>query len=88
MTVSSAAQQGSTKPHAKYERLIAKAKGVEAVKTLVVHPCDESSLRGALQAAEAGIKTVVEKMKGVARKSRVTFYYLLAEATGTLYKLG
>lgn len=39
-------------------------------------------------AADAGIKTVVEKMKGSHRKSRVTFYYLLAEATGTLAKLG
>ena len=39
------------------------------------------------EAANAGIKAVVEKMKGVARKSRVTFYYLLAETTGTLYKL-
>jgi hypothetical protein len=26
-------------------------------------------------------------MKGVSRKSRVTFYYLLAEATGTMDKL-
>lgn len=39
-------------------------------------------------AADAGIKTVVEKMKDEHRKSRVTFYYLLAEATGTLGKLG
>ena len=39
-------------------------------------------------AADAGIKAVVEKMKGDSRKSRVTFYYLLAEATGTLGKLG
>ncbi len=39
-------------------------------------------------AAEAGIKQVVEKMKDEKRKSRVTFYYLLAEATGTLGKLG
>jgi len=38
-------------------------------------------------AADAGIQQVVEKMKGVSRKSRVTFYYLLAEATGTLGKL-
>jgi spore maturation protein SpmA len=38
-------------------------------------------------AADAGMKTVVEKMQGVNRKSRVTFYYLLAEATGTLGKL-
>ena len=34
-----------------------------------------------------GIQKVVEKMKGVNRKSRVTFYYLLAEATGTMGKL-
>jgi hypothetical protein len=39
-------------------------------------------------AAEAGMAKVVEKMKGVPRKNRVTFYYLLAEATGTLAKLG
>jgi hypothetical protein len=40
------------------------------------------------EAADAGIKAVVEKMKGERNKSRVTFYYLLAEATGTLAKLG
>jgi hypothetical protein len=38
-------------------------------------------------AADAGIKAVVEKMKSADRKSRVTFYYLLAENTGTLAKL-
>jgi hypothetical protein len=38
-------------------------------------------------AADAGLKAVAEKMKGVPRKNRVTFYYLLAEATGTLDKL-
>jgi hypothetical protein len=41
----------------------------------------------AAAAADAGLKKVAEKMKGEARKSRVTFYYLLAEATGTLDKL-
>jgi len=43
------------RPHAKYERLIAAAKAVPAVATIVVHPCDESSLRGAVESAEAGI---------------------------------
>jgi hypothetical protein len=38
-------------------------------------------------AADTGIQAVVEKMKATAHKSRVTFYYLLAEATGTLNKL-
>ena len=40
------------------------------------------------EGADAGIKLVAEKMKATARKSRVSFYYLLAEATGTLNKLG
>ena len=40
------------------------------------------------EAADAGIKAVADKMKGSARKSRVTFYYLLAETSGSLGKLG
>jgi phosphate acetyltransferase len=43
------------KPHAKYDRLIANAQKVPAAKTVVVHPCDESSLRGPVEAAETGI---------------------------------
>jgi hypothetical protein len=35
----------------------------------------------------SGSKTVIEKMKGDKTKERVTFYYLLAEATGTMDKL-
>lgn len=42
-------------PHAKYDRLIARAKEVPAATTVVVHPCDESSLRGVTEAAELGI---------------------------------
>lgn len=41
--------------HQKYERLIAATKGLPALATAVAHPCDETSLRGALEAAEAGI---------------------------------
>jgi phosphate acetyltransferase len=41
--------------HAKYERLIAAAKRMPALSTAVAHPCDETSLRGALEAAEAGM---------------------------------
>src|SRR5262245_13784096 len=72
MVPASVAHQDKLKPHAKYERLIARAKGVEAVKTLVVHPCDETSLRGALEAAQAGIIVPIlvapaEKLKSVAR---------------------
>src|SRR3954451_7736646 len=50
----------------KYDRLIAKAKGVPAVKTIVVHPCDETSLRGPVEAAEAGI--IVPILVGPAAK--------------------
>ncbi len=39
------------------------------------------------EAADAGMKTALAKMKDERNKSRVTFYYLLAEATGTLGKL-
>jgi phosphate acetyltransferase len=42
-------------PESKYERLIAKAKQVAPAQTIVVHPCDESSLRGPVEAAELGI---------------------------------
>lgn len=42
----------------------------------------------AADAAKAGCKTVLEKMKADRTKSRVTFYYLLAETTGTMGKLG
>jgi Protein of unknown function (DUF2853) len=38
-------------------------------------------------AADAGIARVCAQMQGERRKHRVTFYYLLAEATGTLDKL-
>jgi phosphate acetyltransferase len=46
---------GEAKPGAKYDRLVAAAKAIPAAATIVVHPCDESSLRGVADAAEAGI---------------------------------
>src|ERR1700688_1435045 len=39
----------------KYDRLIAAAKAVPPVPTIVVHPCDETSLRGVVDSAAAGI---------------------------------
>ena len=41
--------------HEKYERLIAAAKALSPLATAVAHPCDETSLKGALDAAEAGL---------------------------------
>ncbi|WP_283813257.1 phosphate acetyltransferase [Bradyrhizobium sp. Leo121] len=49
------ADSGEVRPHTKYDRLIAATKAVPPVPTIVVHPCDETSLRGALDSAEAGI---------------------------------
>ena len=41
--------------HEKYERLIARTKGLPALPTAVAQPCDETSLQAALEAAQAGI---------------------------------
>jgi phosphate acetyltransferase len=41
--------------HEKYERLIAVAQQHEPLQTAVAHPCDEVSLRGAVEASEAGL---------------------------------
>jgi len=40
------------RPHEKFERLVAKAQGLQPVTTAVAHPCDEVSLEGAVQAAK------------------------------------
>jgi phosphate acetyltransferase len=42
-------------PESKYEKLISLAKQVPPANTIVVHPCDETSLRGAVDSAELGI---------------------------------
>jgi phosphate acetyltransferase len=60
-------------PPTKYERLLARAKEVPAATTIVVHPCDETSLRGPVEAAEAGIVRPilvgpVAKISAVARE--------------------
>jgi phosphotransacetylase len=60
--------------HDKYERLIALTGENPAISTAVAHPCDDSSLRGAVEAAEAGIIVPLltgpaEKIRAVAEKS-------------------
>src|SRR5689334_12825886 len=59
--------------HAKYDRLVDAARDIPAVPTAVAHPCDESSLKGALDAAAAGMIQPVlvgpdAKIRGVAEK--------------------
>ena len=41
--------------HEKYERLIARCRSLPPTRTAVAHPCDESSLRSAVDAAKAGL---------------------------------
>jgi len=41
--------------HEKYKRLLERAKSVQPVATAVAHPCDESSLSGAVDAAKLGL---------------------------------
>lgn len=60
----------------KYDRFIARAKEVPPVTTLVAHPCDDSSLRAAVEAAQAGIIVPIlvgpaAKIAAVARESRL-----------------
>src|SRR6476661_1959023 len=62
--------------HEKYERLLDRAKAHAAVPTAVAHPCDESSLAGAVDAAKLGlIKPILVGPKArivtAAEKSRI-----------------
>ena len=54
--------------HAKYERLIEAAKTKAPLPTAVAHPCDETSLGGALEAYRAGL--IVPLLVGPADKIR------------------
>jgi len=70
-----------SRQHEKYNRLIAAGKNVPPLATAVAHPCDETSLRGALEAAEAGLISPIlvgpkNKIEGVAQTSSLD----LAEA--------
>ena len=58
--------------HEKYERLVAATKDLQPLATAVAHPCDETSLRGALEAAEAGMIAPIlvgpkEKIRSLAK---------------------
>jgi len=63
-------------PPSKYDKLISLAKEVPPASTVVVHPCDETSLRGPCEAAELGIITPIlvgpaEKITAVARQHKI-----------------
>src|SRR5688572_31636783 len=54
--------------HEKYERLIARCRGLEPIPCAVAHPCDESSLLGALEAAKE--RLIVPILVGPEKKIR------------------
>ncbi|MDL2398955.1 phosphate acetyltransferase [Rhizobium mayense] len=67
---------GEAGRHEKYERLIARAKQAPAMTTVVAHPCDETSLRGAVEAAEVGLMRPIlvgpaEKVRAVAKENNI-----------------
>jgi phosphate acetyltransferase len=77
-SLSSASSAGTTAqiPTSKYERLIAAAKRVPPAKAIVVHPCDETSLRGAAEAAQLGLIEPLlvgpeAKIRAVARECKI-----------------
>src|SRR5947207_373320 len=43
----------------KYERLLERCKALAAVPTAVAHPCEQSALEGAIDAAQAGLITPI-----------------------------
>jgi len=60
--------------HENYERLLARAKTLPAIPTAVAHPCDESSLTGAVDAAKMGLIVPIlvgpaARIRGVARQA-------------------
>jgi phosphate acetyltransferase len=56
------------RPQDRYEELIARCGALEPVRTAVVHPCDQSSLEGAIRAAEA--RLIVPLLVGPEAKIR------------------
>jgi phosphate acetyltransferase len=55
MTTSGKAAAPKSREHKKYERLIAATEGLQPLVAAVAHPCDEASLKGAVEAAGAGL---------------------------------
>jgi phosphate acetyltransferase len=55
MTTPEQAFSSQSREHKKYERLISATENLESLVAAVAHPCDETSLRGALEAAGRGL---------------------------------
>src|SRR5262252_5401057 len=53
--IANIANYKETRRHEKYERLLERAKALQPLPTAVAHPCDESSLGAAVDAARIGL---------------------------------
>ncbi len=67
---------GEQRRHERYERLIEFCKGLPPTPTAVAHPCDESALRGAVDAAHAGLIAPIlvgprGRIESVAKEARL-----------------
>jgi phosphate acetyltransferase len=73
---STARPAAAEQPHARYEQLMARCKGLPPTPTAVAYPCDQSSLQGAVEAAKLGLIAPIlvgpaETIKSVAAKNRL-----------------
>jgi len=64
------------KKHEKYERILARCKPLPPTPTAVAHPCDQTSLSGAVEAAEIGLLSPIlvgprGKIEAVAKQSNI-----------------
>ena len=68
--------QTTFEKHQRYQRLVATAQRLEPMITAVAHPCDQSSLEGAIKAAEMGLIRPIligpqVKIAGVAQECKL-----------------
>jgi phosphate acetyltransferase len=66
--------------HKKYERLIAATESLQPLVAAVAHPCDETSLKGAIEAASAGL--IVPILVGPKHRIRVVSEVLAMDLHG------
>jgi phosphate acetyltransferase len=64
------------KKHEKYERLIERCKSLQPTPTAVAHPCDQTSLEGAVDAGRMGLIAPIlvgpaQRIKGIAKSHNI-----------------
>ncbi len=64
------------KKHAKYQRLLDRCKSLTLTPTAVAHPCDEASLRGAIEAAELRLLAPIlvgpsRRIESIAKEAKI-----------------